>query len=360
MDDKQSTFTFSRRGFLGGGVLAGAALFAGGAFAGANLGLFDLGIRDTKPHPPDPPPGGPPAPHHGPRGSALTEISRTGVASRLAIMSDLHLDTKTNAAMDKYVIALQTLGWVAPGIDAFFMLGDVGLNGTDNELETFATFTAEKLQSIYRTAPLTHLMMGNHDYLEGTKESFETAFEKHRYASNFVAQQNTVTRLEGVTIIKLNGEGSPEVDVMDYTVAYDFLAQSLAEAAEHHPSDAILVMAHEPPQYMELPAYYECGYFGQDSELDMIKLMQKYPQVRMFSGHVHNNLDKGNSINTDLEFVSVHTSTVGSCYFYKGFFEDKHEIGSQGLLLDVMEDGRLVLHLLDFDTQEELGEPVEI
>ena len=358
MDKEAPTFTFSRRAFLGGCAAAGAGLFVAGGIAGANLDLFDL--RTGEATPPDPPPPPPPGGHTPPLGgSALRKISDEGVLTRLAILSDLHYTHRT-PAIEKFTVALGTLGWVAPGIDAFFLLGDVSLNGADDELEVFATETAEHLQAIYPKAPLMHVLMGNHDYWEGSQKSFEALFKNHVAASQFVAEQNTVAQLPGASIIKLNGLGSYETDKMDYTMQYDFLKQALDEASSNRPDDAILVMSHEPPLHMELPEDFECGLYGQGTSKDLVELMQRYPQVRMFSGHIHNNLDRGGSINTDLGFTSVHTSTIGSCYFYKGHLEDKKEIGSQGILLDIMEDKRLVVHLLDFDRQEQLGEPVEL
>ncbi len=309
----------------------------------------------------------PPSSHHPAHGhgnrpgrSAISELSLDGVRTRLCILSDIHLCTYDDYAVDKLSVAFSTLGWMAPGINAFFLLGDVTLNGYSDELQLFATRAAEYLQAQFSPAPPLHLLMGNHDYWGGNQTQFESIFAQHVAASLFVAEQNTRALLDGVTIIKLNGPGSYAVDEMDYTIAYDFLAMALEEAAVNRPDDAILVMAHEPPKYMQLPETYEFGNYGQDTSRDMIRLIEQYPQCRMFSGHIHNPLDIPETVNNDLGFTSIHTSTVGSSFFIRGELVEENESGSQGLVLDVMQDGTLLLHRLDFYEQEYIDEPLEI
>jgi predicted phosphohydrolase len=205
-----------------------------------------------------------------------------------------------------------------------------------------------------------HLLMGNHDYFTNTEAGFEQFFAEHASASHFVAEQNTVALLPGVTAIKLNAPANPEADKMDYTSCYGFLAEVLEEAATARPDDAILIMAHEPPEHMSLPLSLECGYYGQGSDLDLVELIARYPQARMFSGHLHNPLDIPEAVNNDLGFTSVHTSAVGSCFFVRNQQVDYEQNGSHGLVLDVMEDGSLLLHRINFTDVQYFGEPVAI
>jgi len=294
------------------------------------------------------------------RRTALEPIQKEGVITRLGILSDVHLCTYDNSASDKMAHALETLGRVAPGLDALFVLGDITLNGLDMELEAFSTQTSSVLQASFSTIPPMHLLMGNHDYWQGSESQFEAFFAAHPAATHFVAKQNTVTCLDGVTIIKLNGSGSYELDQMDFTGAYSFLADALVETASSRPDDVILVLAHEPPEHMSLPLSHECGYYGQGTSRDMVELIAQYPQARMLTGHIHNPLEEPSTVNWDLGFTSVHVSTVGSCLFLKGEMIDKNETGSQGLVLDIMEDKRVIFHRLDFNRQKYLGEPVLI
>jgi len=291
---------------------------------------------------------------------ALGTMGKAGVVTRLGILSDSHLCTYDNEASEKLARALETLGHTMPGIDALFMLGDVTLNGQTDELMAFASLTAESLLDNFSPVPPMHLLMGNHDYWVGNEKSFVSAFTTHTAASLFIAEQNTAAYLPGVTVIKLNGSGCYEVDMMDYTGAYTFLADALEETSANHPDDAILVMAHEPPERMGLPTSLEYGSFGQGSRFDMVALMAQYPQVRMLSGHIHNHLEIPATVNRDLGFVSVHTSAVGSSLFIQGILFDRSQKGSQGLVLDICEDGRVKLHRLDFSRQEYLGVPITI
>lgn len=359
---KDLKHTVNRRGFLFGSMAAGAGVFAAGVLG--LLGSSSLGFaRSATAFASEEGPRG--ARHERPRLEQypLSEISRAGVKTRLGIVSDAHLCTYDDTALNKLTNALETMAWVTPGIDAFFMLGDATLSGLDDELDHFAVSTAESLTTYFSTeslTPIMHVLMGNHDWWNCTQTRFETAFAHHASARYFDAQQNSVALLDGTTIIKLNGTGSYEKDLMDYTEAYDFLADALEEASVNRPGDAILVMSHEPPDYMELPEDLEHGNYGQDTNLNMVALMQAYPQVRMFSGHIHNPLDMPETINDDLGFTSVHTSTVGSCLFVRGDLVDDEEQGSQGLVLDILDDGTLLLHRLDFANQCYLGDAVSL
>ncbi len=348
-----------RREFFRRGITVGAGLAAAGVLGG--LGFPALGLRQQ---------------HataltldntlkekrliNRPAANDLNIIEKSGVKTRLGILSDFHLCATDTTASDKLTHALETLAWATPGIDAFFVLGDVSYEGSPDDLSVLASPATEELLSLFSPLPVMHLMMGNHDYHKSTEAAFESFFAQHELASLFVAKQNTVAQLPGVTAIKLNGTSDPAVDKMDYTSCYAFLAQALRETAANRPDDAILIMAHEPPEHMSLPIAIECGYYGQGTDLDLVALIAQYPQARMFSGHIHNPLDIPETVNTDLGFTSVHTSTAGSCFFVRNNLVDYDQDGSHGLVLDVMEDGRLLLHRLDFTSQKYFGEPVAI
>lgn len=290
----------------------------------------------------------------------LASLSNNGVKTRLGIMSDAHFCSYDDSASSKLARALETLGWAAPNIDAFFMLGDISLSGAEDELAAFASETASSLSAHFSSAPVMHLLMGNHDYWNCDETRFESFFASCAVAQQFIAEQNTVAYMEGATIIKLDGAASYELDVMNYTPSYDFLAAALEDSAVNRPDEAILVMAHEPPEHMSMPESYECGNYGQGTLANMVDLIAQYPQARMLTGHIHNPLDAPHAINTDLGFTSVHTSTIGSCLFVRGDMVDDDEAASQGVVLDIMEDNSLVLHRLDFTTQEYIGEPVAL
>lgn len=363
--------TCSRRSFLRTSSAVGAGVFAAGIIGSVGPGFLKaMGSASGLPH------GGHDGPDDrgghddGPRGhdtpapklerSSLSPLSLAGVQTRLAILSDAHVCDYDLTALGKLTATLETLAWAAPGINACFLLGDVTLNGTESEMDLFATHTAEALRAGYANAPVMHLMMGNHDWLSCTEAQFESYFASHGSAQHFDGRQDTVELVGGATILKLNGSGlaCAERDVMDYTVAYDFLAEALEEAATNRPDDAILVMTHEPPMNRGLLGEHECGYYGEGTNRDMVALMAQYSQLRLFSGHIHNPLDMPETINTDLGFPSVYTSTVGSCLFIRDTVVGREETDSQGLVLDIREDGELVLHRLIFDSREYLGEPV--
>ncbi|MDR1358539.1 MAG: metallophosphoesterase [Coriobacteriales bacterium] len=374
--DERAGTTIDRRSFLRKSTAVGSGVFAAALIGSLSPGLLRIegnasglspdghgahdghgghGGHDDKPH------------GHGFSGSKLerlnlSPLSLDGVQTRLGILSDAHICDYDLTALGKLTAAWETLAWAAPGISAHFLLGDVTLNGTESEMDLFATQTAETLMACYATVPTTHLLMGNHDWLGCGQTQFESYFAGHDRAQYFASKQDTVELVGGATIIKLNGSGvdCAERDMMDYTVAYDFLAAALEETTAHRPDDAILVMAHEPPMNRGLLGEYECGYYGQGTSLDMVELMTRYPQLRLFSGHIHNPLDMPETINTDLGFTSVYTSTVGSCLFVRGELVGKQDTDSQGLVLDIMEDGRLVLHRLIFNSREYLGQPVEL
>lgn len=365
MQHSSNKKTLSRRAFLKKGSLAGLGILAAGVLGGLHTSFAGLGERRAfalaeqgdlsayKPKDRRP---------ERPTQTALQTISNTGVRSRFALLSDAHFCTYDNAARDKLTHALETLAYYAPGLDALFMLGDVSLGGHEDELEGFATHLARTLSSLYPLPPrpIMHLIMGNHDWWSSNEQQFEHLFSAHANADFFAAKQNSVSVFDGATVIKLNGAGSYEEDTMHYTASYEFLAHALAKAAAQRPGDALLIMAHEPPDHMRLPEKIETGDYGQGTSRDMIKLIALYPQARMFSGHIHNPLDIPETVNSDLGFTSVHTSTVGSCLFVRNKLVDDDELGSQGLVLDTMEDGRLIVHLIDFAKQKHLGTPLTI
>jgi hypothetical protein len=231
--------------------------------------------------------------------------------------------------------------------------------------------------------PAVQLSMGNHDCWHSSQEKFEEDFgtalaTAQGYDSDawqeldLGQKQNSLTYVAGVPLIKLapncpdNDGADDNIYLSDYTYLYDFLAEALSQAAAARPDMPIIVMAHhgfaEMPSSRDYWGYFRDSEYASDTAAsendsaagnrDLIALLSNYPQVLFFSGHVHNDLHTSDYHYAGAGFNAFACGTLGA--YIEDLDDDSIREDSQGLLVDILEDGSSVIHRLDFSTEEEI------
>ncbi|WP_322922468.1 metallophosphoesterase family protein [Paenibacillus campi] len=139
-------------------------------------------------------------------------------------------------------------------------------------------------------------------------------------------------RLGGYVFIFLGTERPLAKDCHLSSMQLQWLRQRLEAATTASPGKPIFVFLHQPLKDTVAGSLAEQGWFGVEQDGELKKLLLRYPQVMLFSGHTHWQL---NSPHT------MHQSAGGAVMFnaasvaYLWTDADEYLEGSQGYYIDI-------------------------
>lgn len=264
-------------------------------------------------------------------------------AVRFVVMTDVHFGR--GDAVEKVSRSIKNLLGRADGADALLVTGDMTNNGSQPQYDLAKrTFDSCVPQSVP-----CYFVMGNHDRYT------DTDVKNSRFSRTFGQKADTVVDINGYKFILLS------MCTPYGRNAYDreFLARSLSQARDADPAKPIFLFYHVPTEGTVYGSY-EIG--GKDSWGTGVvaDILAAYPQVIAFSGHSHYPLRDERSIHRGA-FTSVNVGTTSYSEYEVGTSEGFHPRGyldvSEGLVVDVMADGRVVLNRWDTRRDEEIGRP---
>ena len=286
-----------------------------------------------------------------------------GVSGRFFIGSDVHISNSN--APEKFENALNVFNTIDPDADALLLVGDVTNSGGENEYNTLMSKINSSNFANTEDETKTIIAMGNHEF-GSTIERFEQMTKQDNNAAYYYYRNDDPEQGLIATVIELGDKNYGG----DYTDSYDFFKAELEKANTTNPEAPIIVMGHHGIKDTAYVTNEWYGNYGKGTDKDMVALMEQYPQVIHFSGHSHATLEDARSIYQDDGYTAIQTSTLS------GYFENESGTvdpatgsaitipadsaeASQGLRLDVMEDGTVRIYRIDFTDSEYMyvGEP---
>lgn len=251
-----------------------------------------------------------------------------------AALSDTHLagnEQQYQSSYDRFTKAINSCEKFATTkkLDAICIAGDVGncTNSPANVIgikdgQTIAQAQAEQgkierenfLRAILDAAdPATKLFycLGNHDGFKGTNaqlyiDSF-SGKNKQYYNRFYGDDLDKEALVKGNRHVKINGynflaleaiaEGKVDAD------GYAWLESKIKSIIAEDPKQTIFLFHHYPPTSLAFATA------GQNSEIR--KVLEKYPQVIIFAGHIHAQIDFDNTImQSDKGYIAVNCGSV--------------------------------------------------
>lgn len=194
---------------------------------------------------------------------------------RFAAMSDIHFSGKLDAPeVDRLRKALKFMYEYSaeqkqPGFDALLVAGDMSNHGKPEELNLFR----QELDAGLRPETARVICMGNHEFVNGNKESWESIIG---------LKTNDIYNVNGFRFITLSPDrGNSENG--EYASSMAWLKKTLDEAVAADPTKPIFLIQH---YHISETVYGSCGddTWGVN---DLRELLNAYPQVIDFSGHSH-------------------------------------------------------------------------
>ena len=219
----------------------------------------------------------------------VTDV-KAGEAPCFAVMSDTHLgrsDSKIKVAR-----AFKNLLKQDPNLDAIFVCGDLTDYGYESQYADLAAILQDR--TIVPAHIPVYLMMGNHDNYKDHSGAFYSKLGQPLHQFITIKGYPFIT----ISTRDIHNNGTKNHD----EEAYNFLTQSLAEAAKQFPDKPIFVFDHYPATN----TVYGSKNWGNPRLYD---IMKPYPQVIAFSGHSHYPLSDPRSIH-QRDFTSINDGTI--------------------------------------------------
>lgn len=279
-------------------------------------------------------------------GDALTE--RTPLYS-FEVFSDLHLTTQTgDTSAVNFGKALQDIKTMDADSIGLFNVGDITCNGKQEEYNVYKTIWEANSKGL----PAIYNVIGNHD-LDIKTADWNTLMTRFQENTGAPGPYYSTTIGDAAFLI-LGSQSSYDVDVKptgNYADLHDdqmaWLREQLETAAKG--SRPIFVFLHQPLKDTTSGTIDGQVWYGvvQDSELRA--LLNQYPQVVLFTGHTHWELDakQGMYYGGGTGATFVNTAGVGALWTDS----NKLKAGSQGLYVEVYTD-RILIRGRDFISKQ--------
>ncbi len=315
------------------------------------------------------------------------EFDESKIILSFAAVSDVHVNNFKEKKSSEYLTsALAQLEEYAAkhdadGLDAIINVGDL----TDSYTFTDAVKTVEMQrfnnvynQSASKDTPFL-FVLGNHDH-DNAKGGPDLARFLELQGNAALHQQYDVSCPDSAngsrhavigdyhflfvepSTFYANGSDPSGAKYAESTLKW--LDETLADLTTNHPDQYVFVMTHA----MIYDTVYgsdllTSGIFWYTKELKD-KVLDKYPQVVTFGGHLHFPLNDPRSI-MQTNFTSLGCGSVNYMALENGGFEDMYsattmndrEEFSQGLLVQIDENGNVRFTRMDFHNQTTIGEP---
>ena len=307
-------------------------------------------------------------------------FDETKIVFTFGAMSDTHIESMTGTVANKFTNALKQLKKRAEadcesGLGGTLFVGDLINSGyTSQSKYVEMSYFKNLYESVLdpKEVPMVYVL-GNHDTVgEWTLNTVNEQKILNRYLSDvYFSTDVDIEALEnygcrhcivgGYHILTIVPETKGPVNYS--SEAKNWLDETLEKITKENPNQYVFVLTH--------PMIYDTVYgslLGNHWYTeDLTSILEKYPQVVTFSGHLHFPLNDPRSI-MQTSFTSLGCGSVRYMAIESGGYMDMagattmkdKDLFSQGLLVEVDENGNMRIVRMDFYHEEEIGESWEI
>ncbi len=265
------------------------------------------------------------------------------------VVSDVHIEADAgNQRNRNYLQMLKDVVKISPDSAGLFIVGDIVDHGYASEWQNFA-----KLHASLSNAPDYYLTLGNHDLYNGGYEAQIKQFLKYAQLPDGGKPESCHYDfwMNDYHFVFLGNDAGP-VDGKNTTLNPETLAwldETLAEGRhENKPTFLFLHQSIYDTIAGSLPGQ---GWDGVVDHENLSEVLKKYPEVIMFNGHSHWELDSESCMHPrDEELPTIfNTASVADLWTSYDVVQGVYMDGSQGYYLYVYED-KIVVRGRDFTT----------
>lgn len=303
-------------------------------------------------------------------------FDETKIVFSFGAISDVHIANANSAdtANQKFLKALNQLKAKAlendeDGLDAVLSVGDMIDTKTDDQMRRYV----QSYRSVFDPLEVPNINCYGH-YHEVTWSSLKTDTDIRRFINTFgedfykydvepdlIYTGNRHAVVNGYHILALEPSSCEPTNFSKDTKAW--LDETLAALTAENPNQYVFLICHA----MMAGTCYGSDLGPYWASSDITDILSKYPQVVIFGGHLHFPLNDERSI-MQTGFTALGDGAVNYMAIEDGGYEDmsgkttmkdKTEF-SQGLLVQVDENGNVRITRMDFYHDDTIEEPWEI
>lgn len=276
------------------------------------------------------------------------------------IVSDIHITTAKGATGEAkysnthFAMMLQDIKKNSPESIGIFINGDIANTGSNAEFLMTYDIYQKELQKNDGNLPELHMSIGNHDWMAGNPSG---QFQKYAdmFSSTTTSQPKGVyyaEKIGGYNFIYLGGEAAGLNAVLS-DEQIEWFDETLARIEKEDGDSPVFVFLHQSFYNTVAGSLPGQGWDGIVNETALKKVLKKYGNIILLSGHSHWVLDsEGNMFEGDETLpVEFNTSSVSYLWTSYNITGGEHEDGSEGYYVRIYDD-KVVFLGRDFENGE--------
>ena len=263
------------------------------------------------------------------------------------VVSDIHIGKSEVSSINFKKMIKEAIALKPEGIP-IYIVGDMADHGAASEYALMMSLYNEALAEEGRSSvdyPL-YLAIGNHDY-----PSANTYFLEYATLPDGTHPTDTSYDfwLNGYHYIFLGSDYASGLGATFTSDTLEWFDQKLSEGRD--PSRPTFVFLHQSIYNTVSGSLPGEGWHGVNNADEFIAVISKYPEVMLFNGHSHWEMDSDSNIFEGSDTLPIHAFNCGSVsYLWTGYniVAGEHLDGSQGYLVEVYE-GIVTVRGRDFE-----------
>lgn len=270
--------------------------------------------------------------------------------SEFQVVSDVHIavaDSHLAATNSKEINSQHFIDMcndvvnISPNSDALIIVGDIANSGKEYEWQE-----AERLLSTVSGLPNVYYSLGNHDLYDGYgMGEYSTQIEYfYKYAGvDSVYYEKTINGFHHIFLGSESCVSGVDADLSDKQL--QFLDEQLNNFTTLEPNKPIFVYLHQSLYNTVAGSFEGQNWDGVIQDGKLRAILKKYPQVCMFNGHSHWDLNSRGSMHASDENLPNIFNTSSVAYLWTSYYIPTGEYleGSQGYFVYVYSDKVIVM-----------------
>lgn len=255
----------------------------------------------------------------------------------LQVVSDIHLNPSQNHLHNvHFAAALADIQMLSPNSIGIFINGDIADHGQVSEYRAFQ----QLLENAGDTLPNVYCSIGNHDLAQGPYTDQLAYFTE--YTEPCTDKPYADLWINGVHFIFLGSEAAG-LNAELSRVQLNWLKKALAEDRDEN--RPIYVFLHQGLMDTVAGTFEYQGWHGVNQAKQLAEILKNYPEVVLFSGHSHWEMDSLYSMKVWDENLPTIFNTAATAYLWNdaAMSTNVGVEGSQGYYVKAYSDKLLVL-----------------
>ncbi len=274
------------------------------------------------------------------------------VTNEFQVVSDVHISIEKHELADSsstfeqqrllhdkhFLDMCNDIVKTSPNSQGIFVVGDIANYG-----RTYEWNQMFNLANSVENLPQLYFSLGNHD-LYGS-ESYEMQVKTFfKYAqTDCVYYEREIAGISHIFLGTESKKSGVDADLSENQLAW--FEATLQRVTTAKPEKPVFVYLHQSLYDTIAGSFAGQGWDGIMQEDRFREILKKYPQIYMFNGHSHWDMNTKGTMHAQTDSLPNIFNTASVAYLWDSFYvpQGEYKLGSQGFYIKVYEDKVLVL-----------------